>query len=72
MQITVNASNLSHPDIAAHYASKDPSFRTGMRFALETLGVPLPAPLQRKSPGRKRSAQPCRDTMWRDRRRALA
>lgn len=72
MQITVNLSNLSHPDIVARYTGKPKAYITGMRFALEVLGVALPGPLQRKAPGRKRSAQPSRMTALRDRKKALA
>jgi hypothetical protein len=64
--------NLTHPDVVAHFARKGPAYLAGCRFTLEALGIELPPPLARKSPGRKRSADPARVTLWRDRRRALA
>jgi hypothetical protein len=71
MIFTVNAANLSQPQIVDQYASKSKHFRTGMRFALEALGIDLPAPLQRKPGGRPRgSANPSRMTLWREQKRA--
>ncbi|WP_137753224.1 hypothetical protein [Sphingopyxis sp. L1A2A] len=72
MHVTVDASILSHPDAVARYVGKPKPYLAGMRFALEALGVALPGPLQRKAPGRKRSAQPSRMTALRDRKKALA
>lgn len=70
MHVTVNASRLTQPGAVAHYMGKDPSYLTGMRFALETLGIDLPEPLKRKAPGRKRSANPCIATRYQDVRKA--
>lgn len=74
MIFKVDATNLEHPAIVAHYANKPKAYHTGMRFALETLGIALPSPLQRKSSGRPRAltGNPSRMTAWRDRNRALA
>lgn len=67
MHFTVDVRKLSHPDAIARYAGKPKPYLAGMRFALEALGIDLPPALQRKSPGRKRSTQPSRMTLWRDR-----
>jgi hypothetical protein len=56
MIFTVNAANLTQPQIIDQYTNKSKHFRTGMRFALEALGIDLPAPLQRKPGGRPRGS----------------
>jgi hypothetical protein len=71
MIVTVNTAALASEPMLAHYQGHRP-YLTGMRLVLEALGIELPAPLARKSPGRKRSADPARVTLWRDRRRAMA
>ncbi len=58
MLITIDASKLSDPDAVARYAGRERSYRSGMRHALEALGVPVPAPLQPRQPGRKRAHSP--------------
>lgn len=72
MLVTVDAAALAHPAVVSHFSAKYPAYRTGMRFALEVLGIPLPAALERAPQGRKRSAMPSRSTISNDRRRALA
>jgi hypothetical protein len=73
MIIKVDPADLENPAIVAHYASKPKAYHTGMRFALETLGIALPSQLQRKPSGRPRAiaGNPSRMTAWRDRNRAL-
>lgn len=73
MLVTVNPAALDHPDVVAHFSTKrDASYRTGMRFALEVLGIPLPVALERAPQGRRRTATPSRSTILNDRRRAMA
>lgn len=52
--ISVDPAKLAHPAAVARYAARERSYRSGIRFALEALGIPVPAPLQRRQPGRKR------------------
>lgn len=55
MIFTVDATRLENPAIRAHYANKPKAYHTGMRFALDTLGIALPTLLERKPAGRPRA-----------------
>ena len=51
-EYTVSDDVLNSPAAKEYFSSADSRVMVGVRFALETLGLPLPEPVQRKPAGR--------------------
>jgi|EndMetStandDraft_4_1072995.scaffolds.fasta_scaffold430496_2 hypothetical protein len=73
MIVSVDTDNLLTPTMLAQYGAYS-KYRTGIRAALEALGIDLPEPFKRLREGgrRPRMDPPSKTTMWRDRKKAEA
>lgn len=70
MIMTVDTDHLMTPTMLSRYNPRQrPEYASGMRAILEALGIELPDPIKRKSPGVRRSDTPSRMTLWRDQRK---
>ena len=71
MIVTVDTAKLTTPELIARYTrGRDHPHCQGMRHVMDLLGIDLPEPLQRRPSGCKRSANPSRMTLSRDKQKA--